>query len=51
MQVGLVPWINSVMPGTNVDYTLPKDHILTHGECDPELAKSYKEQVTGISLG
>ena len=51
MQISLIPWINSVLPTADATYPIPANLVITSGPCDPELSKSYKEQVTGIALG
>lgn len=51
MQIGLIAWINSVLPGAAVSYAIAPEHVIVIGECDDELAKSYKQQVSGIALG
>jgi hypothetical protein len=50
IQIGLVSWINSVLPGANMSYSIDRSHIIVMGMCDPELAKSYKQQTSGIAL-
>jgi hypothetical protein len=50
MQITLLPWVNSVLPGADVTYDIAHEFIITTGTCDQELAKSYKQQVTGLAL-
>jgi hypothetical protein len=51
MQISLMPWVNSILPGADMTYKIKPEFVVAHGSCDPELAKSYKQQVTGIALG